>query len=142
MRVYYYSHCFHPTNVDSQSSLLSSCLLIWHRRNHRQIEACARFPLRYILSVEQQATVTRVTHHQMAPTAVVPSMHTMASWEFVMTPATLSPLHIPAARSALAHLVVTHVCSSVVTVVGRGRTQSWFEGECRGVGYKWRDSER
>lgn len=43
-------------------------------------------------------------HLQIAPIAVAPSMQTKASSELTITPATLSPLLTPAARSACAHL--------------------------------------
>lgn len=46
------------------------------------------------------------THLQIAPTAVAPSMQTRASSELTITPATLSPLPTPAARSARTHLKV------------------------------------
>lgn len=41
----------------------------------------------------------------MAPIDAVASRHTIASWEFVMTPATLSPFATPAARNAFEHLL-------------------------------------
>lgn len=47
-----------------------------------------------------------VAHLHTAPIAVVASMHTIASCELVMTPATLSPLRTPASRIARAYLLV------------------------------------